>query len=233
MAKLTVVRHGQASFHGANYDCLSKLGEEQSQKLGEHWLRMGVSFDSVYMGPKKRHKQTYEGVATAFKAAGKSFPEPILLTEFDEHQGPGVVKKVITAGDNNELSTQILPANIKGKDAVREYFEKFQKITTAWVRGEVEASEFESWQAFRARVNRGLDTIVNSNARHSVVFTSGGPVSTTSGIVLGLDDEKIMEMSWNVNNGAWAEFVYKDGRICLTSFNALSHFNESKFITLI
>ena len=41
------MRHAQASFHAADYDCLSPLGEQQSRWLGEHFLARGITFDAV------------------------------------------------------------------------------------------------------------------------------------------------------------------------------------------
>ena len=62
MGTLYLVRHGQASFGADDYDQLSKLGVQQSQRLGEYWRARGMRFDAVLMGSLKRHRQTWEGI---------------------------------------------------------------------------------------------------------------------------------------------------------------------------
>ena len=62
MTLLTLVRHGQASFGGANYDELSDLGHRQSRILGEHWHRLGKRFDALYSGELRRQRDTAAGM---------------------------------------------------------------------------------------------------------------------------------------------------------------------------
>ena len=54
MGTLYLVRHGQASFGADDYDQLSKLGVQQSQRLGEYWRARGMRFDAVLMGSLDR-----------------------------------------------------------------------------------------------------------------------------------------------------------------------------------
>jgi len=237
MGRLTVVRHGQASFFQEDYDNLTDLGREQARELGAYWVRLGVLWDSAYMGPKRRHRQTLEAVADMYRQAGLPFPEPRYLPEFDEHQGPGVVKRLL-ADDGEACGTvNILPAKVKagGKHAVNEYFLKFQQITRAWVRCELEAPGFESWQTFRGRIEQGLTKITTDCERGSsvVAFTSGGPVAAAVGRALNLDDERVLEMSWIVRNAALAEFRFSREEVSLISFNALPHFSRAEVHTFI
>ena len=62
MGHLYLVRHGQASLGAADYDQLSPLGAQQSQRLGEHWRAQGLRFDAVITGSLKRHAQTLAGI---------------------------------------------------------------------------------------------------------------------------------------------------------------------------
>ena len=62
MGHLYLVRHGQASLGAADYDQLSALGAQQSQRLGEHWRAQGITFDAVITGTMKRHAQTLAGI---------------------------------------------------------------------------------------------------------------------------------------------------------------------------
>jgi phosphohistidine phosphatase SixA len=95
MSTLFLVRHGQASFFGADYDRLSELGTTHSRLLGEHWARRGFEPDAVWVGPRRRHRQTYEAVRTAFAAQERPLPDPVALGELDEYTAVELLKWVI------------------------------------------------------------------------------------------------------------------------------------------
>jgi len=230
MGMLKIVRHGQASFHADNYDCLSPLGEEQARLLGRWWLKMGNHWDRVYMGPKQRHRQTMEGVAEVYREAGEPFPEAELLPELDEHQGPAVVRHVLEDDREGEI---MLPASLKGKDMMKAYFREFQRITKAWVRREV-VTDHEPWADFRERVTRGMQKITReSRGKRVVAFTSGGPVAVSTGTVLGLSDEQTIELSWQIRNIAYAEYLTSLNKLTQVSFNALPHLERAELHTLV
>jgi len=236
MSQIYVVRHGQASFYGPHYDQLSELGYAQSRRLGEYWANLGMHWDKVFIGPKKRHIQTAESVAEAYKSAGVAFPEWQELPEFDEHQGASVVKKVLTKDLDLESDVDLLPSHMKqDKQMVQQYFTRFQEISLEWVRGELTMPEYESWFNFRARVERGIRHVM-SEAGHGTnicVFSSGGPVSVMSGFALGLDDEATMRLSWKVRNGGYSECLFSEDRLSLVSHNATPAFQKKEHLTLI
>ena len=62
VAELYLVRHAQASFHSADYDCLSALGERQSRWLGEYFASRDIRFDVLVTGTLRRHRQTLAGI---------------------------------------------------------------------------------------------------------------------------------------------------------------------------
>src|SRR5204862_8005080 len=92
MSVLTLVRHAQASLFADNYDELSALGREQARVLGEFWARRRIDFDEVYCGPRVRQQHTAEIVGAAVTAAGRPWPEPAVLAEFDEYDLVGLLR---------------------------------------------------------------------------------------------------------------------------------------------
>ncbi len=231
MGHLTIVRHGQASFHDANYDNLSTLGREQARELGAWWVAMGRSWDRVYVGPKKRHHQTMEEVAKVYKSNGKAFPRPEFLEEFNEHQGATVVRHVMARENHPNIVDGKLKA--KSADSVKDYFSHYQRITRSWANGDIHVPEYESWQAFRDRVHSGIELVRRNGSHRAVIFSSGGPVAVSAGYALNLNHETILEMSWHVRNGATAEFLFTKDRFTLVTFNAIPHFNYPRLQTLI
>ncbi len=104
-----------------------------------------------------------------------------------------------------------------------------------WVRDEVNAGDFESWPAFKSRVQAGLNkiTLANDGGKTVLAFTSGGPVGVATGSALNLSDEKMLELAWAVRNGAYAEFLFSGQRFSLSTFNAASHFQNPELLTYI
>ena len=62
MTSIYLVRHGQASFGKKDYDNLSEIGEKQSFLLGEHFKKLKLNFDKIYVGTLKRQIQTSEQI---------------------------------------------------------------------------------------------------------------------------------------------------------------------------
>ena len=82
MSTIVFLRHGQASLFSDDYDQLSDLGQQQSPANS---VAISVvkksSFDELYVGPRKRHRDT---AALADELCGNlSAAEE--MPEFDEH----------------------------------------------------------------------------------------------------------------------------------------------------
>ena len=237
MSSLFFVRHGQASFLQEDYDQLSPLGERQSRVLGEHWAALGMQVDRVYVGPKQRHLQTERAVASIYQAKGLPWPVPEPLPELDEHQGFEVMQHVLP----NLIITDPVIGELVGATTKFEHLETdirlkiLRRVMRLWLRDKVDASNFESWLAFKIRVQAGLKkmTAANDGGRNVLAFTSGGPVGVTTGSTLKLADEKMLELAWATRNGAYAEFLFSGKRISLITFNSASHFQKLELLTYI
>ncbi len=112
MSHIILVRHGQASFLGPEYDKLCPNGEAQARLLGEYWARRGVIPSGVFSGPRVRQLQTSRIVAEAYRRAGVEFPEAVVMSEFDESQAQAVLR---------ECLPQLLLVNAEIKKLRRAY----------------------------------------------------------------------------------------------------------------
>ena len=198
MSRLILLRHAQASFSSdlsaafVDYDRLSKLGERQSEVLGEELAESTVVFDRVFVGPSRRHLQTLELVGAAYEQRSLPWPEPETLPALKEHQGSRVVRRALAnPGFDPELirlAEQFESAAEEGEARQRLYFMAFRHVTLRWARQDLPAdiAEGESWQAFRDRVSGGVQGILGGGrAQETVaVFTSGGPV-------IGIGDDRV------------------------------------------
>jgi broad specificity phosphatase PhoE len=210
---------------------------EQARQLGLHWVELNLVFDQVYVGPRRRHRQTLDAVAAVYRERGLCWPEAIALPELDEHFGYDVLTRSLPDLIQRDPAIREMKQKWR-KDsdtAQRDYLRLFQKVTRMWVRRELSLPDLEAWHEFRSRVQRGLVTMtgVGGGNQKVVAFSSGGPVAAAMGLALNLDDEKTLELSWVVRNAAFNEFLFSPGRFSLMTFNAVPHLTNTQLLTFI
>jgi broad specificity phosphatase PhoE len=244
MGHLILVRHAQASFFGPSYDELSPLGREQARALGEHWAATGLAVDAVRIGPLRRHLQTCAIVAGVYRERGLHWPDAELLPELDEHAGLVVIKHYLGRADLGSDALHPGAAPVEDRERLmREFFRHFPTVMRDWASGALAIEGIESWAEFRARSLRALDalcghplsadTTERSAAPRVVAFTSGGVVSSAAGWLLGLDAERVIDLSFVLRNTALTEISWTAERRRLVSFNALPHLPDPRAVTSV
>ncbi len=234
MPDLFLVRHAQASFFSASYDELSARGLEQADALGRYWAGQRLAFAAVYVGPRRRHRQTCERVGAAYRAAGLAFPEPRELAELDEHHGATIIKGAL----GEDATSEALAANaVDAADrerAIRDFFRAYNEIVREWARGAHALAGVETWAEFRARTLKALDAMCTGAASGPrVAFTSGGLIASATGWLLGLDEDRVIDLSLVVRNTALSEVGFSTRRRRLVSFNALPHLTDPATVTAV
>ena len=237
MGRLLVVRHAQASFLSQNYDQLSELGETQSRLLGEYWARHRLVFDRVCTGPAMRHQRTTRIVGETYGKSGLSFPKPAILNEFDEFQGDAVLSKSLPQLlSNNPRICELYNAmqNSRTENEKRANFQRlFEAVISMWAHGEIAPQNVETWQAFCARVNRGLASFLGNGKKGEAVaiFTSGGPLSVVVQRALHLSAQDTLRIAWMARNSSFSEFLFSGDRLTLGSFNSFPHLEDDSLLT--
>jgi broad specificity phosphatase PhoE len=237
MGRLFLVRHAQASFLSQNYDKLSARGETQARLLGEYWAKHNVVFDRVCTGPALRHRQTIQLVCEAYRKAGRDFPSPSVMDEFDEFPGDSVLSQSLPELlANNDRIREFHSAlqNSREEASKRANFQRlFQAVISMWVNGEIAPAGVESWQEFCARVNRGLSTFLGKARKGElgVIFSSGGPVSVAVKRALHLSAQDTLQIVWMLRNCSFSEFLFSGDRLTLSSFNSFPHLNSESLLT--
>lgn len=234
MGRLVLVRHGQASFFGDNYDRLSELGWTQSRALGRWWRGNGPEDIRLWQGPRRRHAETARG----FAEAGAAPADVRTHAAFDEYPAEPLITRVLA---DDALRARVGGADLAalgagGDSAKRAFQQIFQRVTLGYVRGDWDAmlDGLETWTAFRERVAAGLREVIREagRGRTVVVMTSGGPMAAAAGQALGLDDERTLELSWRIRNAALVELLWRsddaDGTLTLDVFNAHPHLNPDQ-----
>jgi len=213
MGTLTLVRHGQASFGAADYDCLSELGVRQCRLLGEYWRQRGKRFSAVLVGTLKRHSQSL----AAIEAGLGSLPEALAwpgLNEFDS-------EAVIRAHQPGELRR---PANA---EEVKAYFRLLRGGLKAWMASQTEPVGMPRYVDFSAGVAGALAHVREHCEGEVLIVSSGGPISNAVAQVLGAPHEAAIEMNLQLRNSALTEFVFNRRGHTLKSFNHLPHLDTA------
>jgi broad specificity phosphatase PhoE len=211
MGTLYLVRHGQARFGAADYDNLSDLGHQQAVRLGEYWRERGMTFDAVITGTLKRHRQTWEGIA---KGLG--------VTRDDVLNWPG-----LNEYDSEAIVAAIHPEKVEKPDTPERYRQHFRLLRdglTAWMQGKTEPVGMPSYIGFLEGVTTALNHVRGQHPDAKVlVVSSGGPISTAVGHVLGTSAETTIELNLRIRNTSVTEFAFTPKRHMLVTYNTLPH----------
>ncbi len=216
MGTLYLVRHGQASFGAADYDNLSDLGHQQAVRLGEYFKSKGLQFDGVLMGSLRRHAQTYAGICqgAGFDMQALEWPG---LNEYDSE---AVVKTV----HSEPLSAERSPENY------RHHFRLLKTGLAAWMNGRAQPVGMPSYPDFVSGITSALDHVRENFATNGkanvLIVSSGGPISTAVGHVLGTSPETTIELNLRIRNSSVTEFAFTPKRHMLVTYNTLPHLEE-------
>jgi broad specificity phosphatase PhoE len=181
----------------------------------------------VFVGPRRRHRQTYDAVVAELRAEGVEWPEPIVVDELDEHHGIQLVFAVIPRVAAEEPSVRTLADKLaRGELPLpEEMLTAFKLLTRRWSRGELDDDQVERWSEFRARTSRALTAMTAESPRKSahVAFTSAGAIASIGGEILGIANERVLDLSWSLHNGSLTEVAFSEHGHGLSVFNATPH----------
>lgn len=237
MSNLVLIRHGQATMFSDDYDKLSALGEQQSRLLGRFWLSRRVTFDEVYVGPRKRQIRTGELALEQLAAENGNQPELIIINELDEYDGDGILDHLLPlAVRQDERISHLVEEyqqNISGPERFRYFQRMFEAVIRLWVEGKIHSEKVESWRSFHRRVQRGYRRIISSEGRNRriAIFTSGGPISVAVQLATQAPEHTAIELNWRLRNCSLTEIVFSKDRLTLDSFNSIPHLEDASLWT--
>jgi broad specificity phosphatase PhoE len=194
-------------------------------------------FHQVCTGPRVRQKDTARIVAAVYRDGGLPFPEPVVMQEFDEYHGDGVLEHGLPRllGSNSEVrKLHQAFENSSSADLRLANFEKmFEMLITKWVDGEIVLPMVESWAEFCTRVDRGLSQCMSVKGRGQqlAIFCSGGPIGVAMRRAFHLSSQDTLRAAWMVRNCSHSEFLFSNDRFTLSTFNAFPHLDDISLLT--
>jgi broad specificity phosphatase PhoE len=212
MGTLYLVRHGQASFGAADYDQLSELGERQCLALGRYFGAKGLRFDTVLVGTLRRQQQSLRAIAEGLGG----LPEPQPWPGLNEYDSEAVLRTVHDAPllrpDTPEL--------------YRHHFRLLKLGLQRWMDGSAAPAGMPSYIEFVAGVVGALDHVRGTTDGNALIVSSGGPIATAVGHVLGVSPATTVELNLRIRNSAVTEFAFTPKRHMLVSYNNLPHLDR-------
>ncbi|MBC7996046.1 MAG: histidine phosphatase family protein [Rhizobacter sp.] len=213
MGSLYLVRHGQASFGADNYDKLSDLGHRQCVKLGEYFRHKGLRFDAALVGTLQRQIESLASVAQGMQWQ----PEPLSWPGLNEYDS----KAVVTAVHPEPLPKPSSP------ELVRHHFRLLREGLTQWMAGSVQPEGMPTYADWLAGITGALDHVrANLYGKNVLIVSSGGPISTAVGQVLGMSAEATIELNLRIRNSSVTELAFTPKRHMLVTYNTLPHLDH-------
>ena len=228
MGAIYLIRHGQASFGKTDYDELSEMGVEQSRALGEALRARVPTVDAAFCGTQRRHRQTAEACLGAY-GYSEAAAETADLNEYDADE-------IVARYEPRYADRQVMFAELSKTGNLRRAFQDmFAQAVARWVGGRHDADYTEPWPIFRERCVRALENMVQSlgPSKTAFVFTSGGPISAVSQMLLRVPDAHAFQINWTLVNCGVTKVIYGERGKYLLTLNEHAHFEGERnaFIT--
>jgi len=213
MGTLYLVRHGQASFGADNYDQLSELGHRQCRRLGEYFAERGLRFDAVITGTLQRQRQSLIAITEGMGESAEGLEMPGL----NEYDSTAVLATVHDKPLHKPASAE----------QYRAHFRLLREGLKRWMDGSAQPAGMPSYRDFSAGVAGALDHVRTRHGDgHVLIVSSGGPISTAVGLILGTEPEVTIDLNMRIRNSALTEFAVTPKRHMLVTYNTLPHLDR-------
>lgn len=224
MSSLILVRHGQASFGAADYDQLSELGARQCRRLGEYFAERGIGFDAVLTGSLRRHAQSHAALAEGLGKGLGTLPAPQVWPGLNEYDSEALIRAAVTPAEFDRLAAD------KSREGYRAHFRVLRAALVRWAAGEIVPQGMPSWRDFVGGIVAALDHVrTQHHGQRVLIVSSGGPIATAVGQVLGAPVEAAIELNLRIRNSAVTEFAFTPKRHTLLSFNGIAHLDAPAY----
>jgi broad specificity phosphatase PhoE len=230
---LYLVRHGQASFGADDYDQLSALGHKQALRLGEYFRLKGVTFNTAITGTLKRQTQTLAGIC---EGMGVEFSAPGSSTSIEASVGEHLLWPGLNEYDSLAVIGAIHPQKLEKPDTpelYRHHFRLLKDGLAQWMAGVVSPIGMPSYREFSAGVAAALAHIRSECEGNVLLVSSGGPIATAVGQVLGTSAETTIELNLRIRNCSVTEFAFTPKRHMLLTYNTLPHLDAPEYASWV
>jgi broad specificity phosphatase PhoE len=206
---LYLLRHGQASFGGADYDVLSATGKQQAVVLGAELRRRKLTVHTAWSGTMRRQLDT---AAACLAEAGIDVPvhqDP----RWNEYDHLGLVPSGQPVADV--------------ENATRAFQQQLDAALEAWISGGRAAGGTGTWAEFTRGIGDALVEVVAGIPRGNaaLVFTSAGVISAVCATLLSAPTAGYLALNRTMANASITKLVRGRSGVSLVSVNEHGHFD--------
>jgi broad specificity phosphatase PhoE len=144
--------------------------------------------------------------------------EPLALPGLNEYDS----EAVIAAIHPHKLEKPDTP------ELYRHHFRLLRDGLTQWMNGVVSPKGMPTYSEFLAGVTGALDHVRRHHDGHVLIVSSGGPISTAVGHLLGTTPETTIELNLRIRNSSVTELAYTPKRHMLVTYNTLPHLDSAE-----
>ena len=140
--------------------------------------------------------------------------------------GPG-----LNEYDRAAVIAAIHPYPLEKPDTPELYKHHFRLLKgglAQWMAGVVSPRGMPDYDDFVAGVTSALAHVRNHYRGNVLLVSSGGPIATAVGQVLGTSPETTIELNMQLRNSSVTEFAFSAKRHRMVSFNSLAHLDASE-----
>jgi len=214
MAKLFIVRHGQASFGEANYDQLSELGWQQARWLGEYFAERELKFHRIVSGGLQRQQDTAKGILEGMVDASSDVLTDAGLNEYDGE----MMYRAFTGKSDQHLHQ---------KRDFKDYWRTFRSAYEAWIDNDL-TGVTETWGDFVRRIEGAISHACEGVGRDDAVLivTSGGVIGSALTQLVGSPQKGAIHFNFQFRNTGFCEVVIGSSARRVLSFNNVPHLDQ-------
>ena len=179
--------------------------------------------------------QAAEMMAAAYDAGVNFFDNAEVYASGRSEEIMGVALKQLAWPGLNEYDGEALvraihtgPApDTHTPEGYREHFRLLRSALRAWMAGESSPQGMPRYAAWVAGITAALDHVRTQHSGDVLVISSGGPIATIVGQVLGTPAAATIELNMRIRNSALTELAYTPKRFALVAFNHVPHLDSA------
>jgi broad specificity phosphatase PhoE len=214
---LQLVRHGQASFGGPDYDVLSEAGQMQAIVVARELASRTMNVELVLSGSLRRQRDTAEPTAALLER------EVLVDARWNEYDMDDILEHHSSSearADQDPDADPVSPA-------------EFQRLLEDALAGWIEAGRAtlarESWPAFASRITAALGELAAElpSGSTGLVFTSGGVIAALCSAALQYPDQSLIAYNRVAINTGITKLITGRRGLTLVSFNEHGHLEHT------
>jgi broad specificity phosphatase PhoE len=215
---IQLIRHGQASFGGPDYDVLSDAGRMQSLLVAQDLANRNGNVKLIVSGSLRRQVETAEPTASLLERE----------VHIDARWNEYAMDDVLAHHSSTQARTHQQPDGEPVSSA--DFQNLLEDALASWIEAGPATPARESWPTFAGRITAALAELAGElpSGSSGLVFTSGGVVAALCSAALKYPDQSLLAFNRvSVNTGITKLVVGRRG-LTLVSFNEHGHLERTK-----